>query len=94
MKNFPYFLLSASWGSVPGRVTVTVVGELTSYLLCGFLHNFILTRQENIEFEITAIKGWNWLGKKLKKNKLILITVVVSPYLHISWIFSIFIQVY
>ena len=63
-----YFLLSASWGSVPGSVMVIVVGELTSYLLCGFLQTFILTRPVKIVLETADTSGCNLLGKKLKKK--------------------------
>lgn len=63
-----YLLLSASCGSVPGRLIVMVLGELTSYFLWGFLQIRILTIPMKIEFEIMAITGCNWLGKKLEKN--------------------------
>lgn len=68
--NVTYFLLSASVGSVPGRVMVMVFPEeeLMSYFLCGFLQTFILTRARNTVLERIATMGCNRLGKKLKKN--------------------------
>lgn len=69
-----YFLLSASVGSVPGRVMVIVfpVEELMSYFLCGFLQTFILTRAMNTVLDRIATMGCNRLGKKLLKKFTIL----------------------
>ena len=49
---------------------VIVVGELTSYRLCGFLQTFILTRPVKIVLETADTIGCNLLGKKLKKSLL------------------------
>lgn len=64
-----YLLLSASRGSVPGKVIVIVDGELTSYFLWGFLHTFIFTKAKNTVFARIETKGWSWLGKKLEKKQ-------------------------
>jgi len=45
-----------------------VVGELTSYLRCGFLQTFIRIRRLNMVFEIIATNISNGGGKKLKQN--------------------------
>ena len=56
---------------MPGKVIVIVVGELTSYFLCGFLHIFRRIRMLNMVFEITATKTSMGGGKKLQHKSLI-----------------------
>lgn len=59
-------LRSASCGSVPGKLTVIVVGALTSYFRRGLRHTCILTRKLNNVFDRTATTGCKASGKKLK----------------------------
>lgn len=65
-----YRLLSASWGSDPGNMTVTVVDEETESVLrgCGFLHSRNLTRRANVVFDRMIIIGLRLFGKKLKRK--------------------------
>lgn len=61
-----YRLRSASCGSVPGRVTVIVGAELTSYLRWGLLQIFNRTKKLKTVFDRTPINGCTVSGKKLK----------------------------
>lgn len=69
IKNFfiSHLLLSISWGSSPGRETVTPVGA-TATLTCFTvrLHIRALTKSLWIAFPTTDIGGCRTFGKKLK----------------------------
>lgn len=64
-----HLLLSASCGSVPGRLIVMEEGAPTSYLFTIFLHTFIFTRAEWINPASSPTAGCSASGKKLAKAK-------------------------
>lgn len=49
----PYLLLSASTGSIPGKLIVMADGAPTSYVLTGLVHSPILTKMLNTPVDRT-----------------------------------------
>lgn len=72
-NSFPsaltHLLLSASWGSVPGRLMVMDEGAPTSYRFTIFLHTFNFTRAEWTSPATSPTAGCSASGKKLAKAK-------------------------
>lgn len=64
-----HLLLSASCGSVPGRLIVMEEGAPTSYLFTIFLHTFIFTKAECTSPASSPTAGCSASGKKLAKAK-------------------------